>query len=135
MPLGTGAALAAKLQGNGNIAVAFFETERANQGIFHESLNLASVWKLPIVFICENNQYALNTAFGSTTAVAQIALRAGSYGFPDGRSTATTRRGSDGRVGGDRTRAVGRGAKLDRSDDVALGAAQYARQSARATQR
>src|SRR6267378_7881324 len=82
MPLGTGAALASKLQGNGNIAVAFFGDGAANQGIFHESLNLASVWKLPIVFICENNQYALNTAFGSTTAVDQIALRAGSYGIP-----------------------------------------------------
>jgi 2-oxoisovalerate dehydrogenase E1 component len=82
MPLGTGAALAAKLQGSGNIAVAFFGDGAANQGIFHESLNLASVWKLPMVFICENNQYALNTAFGNTTAVEQIALRASSYGIP-----------------------------------------------------
>ncbi len=82
MPLGTGAALAAKLQGSGNIAVAFFGDGAANQGIFHESLNLASVWKLPMVFVCENNHYALNTAFSDTTAVPQIAQRAGSYGIP-----------------------------------------------------
>ena len=82
MPLGTGAALAAKLQGSGSIAVAFFGDGAANQGIFHESLNLASVWKLPMVFICENNQYALNTAFANTTAVEQIAQRASSYGIP-----------------------------------------------------
>jgi 2-oxoisovalerate dehydrogenase E1 component len=82
MPLGVGAALAAKIRGTDDVAIAFFGDGASNQGVFHESLNLAAVWKLPIVFICENNQYALNTAFGDTTAVEQIALRAGSYGIP-----------------------------------------------------
>ena len=63
MPLGTGAALAAKLRGSDDIAVAFFGDGAANQGIFHESLNLAAVWRLPMVFVCENNDYALNTDF------------------------------------------------------------------------
>jgi len=82
MPLGTGAALAAKLRGTRQVVVAFFGDGAANQGVFHESLNLAAVWKLPIVFVCENNHFALNTAFRQTTAVEQIALRAAAYGMP-----------------------------------------------------
>ena len=56
MPLGSGAALAAKLSGSDRVAVAFFGDGACNQGTFHESLNLAAVWRLPIVFVCENNQ-------------------------------------------------------------------------------
>jgi 2-oxoisovalerate dehydrogenase E1 component len=80
MPLGAGAALAAKLRGTRQVAVAFFGDGGANQGVFHEALNLAAVWKLPMVFVCENNQYALNTAFRQTTSVPQIANRAEAYG-------------------------------------------------------
>jgi len=82
MPIGTGAALAAKLRGTDDVVVAFFGDGAANQGVFHEAMNLASVWKLPMLFVCENNQYALNTAFRSTTSVAQIADRAVAYGMP-----------------------------------------------------
>ncbi|ATE67261.1 dehydrogenase [Rhizorhabdus dicambivorans] len=82
MPLGTGAALAAKLQGTDRIAVAFFGDGAANQGVFHEALNLASVWTLPMLFICENNQYALSTAYRQATSVAQIACRAAAYSVP-----------------------------------------------------
>jgi len=82
MPLGTGAALAAKLRGTRQVAVAFFGDGAANQGVFHEALNLASVWKLPMLFVCENNQYALSTAITGTTSVPQIAMRASSYGVP-----------------------------------------------------
>ena len=82
MPLSTGAALAAKLRGTGQVAVAFFGDGASNQGIFHESLNLAAVWKLPVVFVCENNQYALTTSYRNTTAVAQVAQRAASYDIP-----------------------------------------------------
>ena len=82
MPLATGAALAAKLRGKGQVAIAFFGDGANNQGVFHESLNLASVWKLPIVFVCENNQYALSTSYRNTTAVPQVAHRAPAYGIP-----------------------------------------------------
>src|ERR1035437_6221479 len=82
MPLGTGAALAEKLRGTGNVVVAFFGDGASNQGLFHECMNLASVWKLPMIFVCENNQYALTTCYRDTTSVEQISVRAAGYGVP-----------------------------------------------------
>ena len=82
MPLATGAGLAAKLQGTDKVAVAFFGDGASNQGVFHESLNLAAVWKLPVIFVCENNQYALSTSYRNTTAVTQVSNRAASYEIP-----------------------------------------------------
>lgn len=82
MPLGAGAALAANLRKTSQVSVAFFGDGGANQGVFHEALNLAAIWKLPMIFVCENNQYALNTAFHQTTSVPQIAARASAYGIP-----------------------------------------------------
>ena len=82
MPLGTGAALAAKMRGTDQVVVAFFGDGASNQGIFHESINLAAVWKLPIVYLCENNQWALNTSYRQTTAVERISARAASYDIP-----------------------------------------------------
>jgi len=82
MPLSTGAALATKINGNKNVAVAFFGDGASNQGVFHESMNLAAVWSLPVIFVCENNQYALTTAYRDTTAVKQISERAAAYGIP-----------------------------------------------------
>lgn len=82
MPLGAGAALAAKLRGDGQVSVAFFGDGASNQGVFHEALNLASVWKLPMVFVCENNQYALSTPITGTTSVSNISERAVGYGVP-----------------------------------------------------
>jgi 2-oxoisovalerate dehydrogenase E1 component len=82
MPLGTGAALACKLRGGDQVVISFFGDGGANQGIFHESLNLSAVWKLPIVFVCENNQYALSTSYKNSTSVDQISKRSVSYGIP-----------------------------------------------------
>ena len=82
MPLSCGAALAAKLRGEDTVVVAFFGDGASNQGVFHESLNLAAVWRLPVVFVCENNQYALTTSYRSTTSVERIADRAVSYAMP-----------------------------------------------------
>ena len=82
MPLSVGAALAVRLRGGDQVVVAFFGDGANNQGIFHESLNLAAVWKLPVLFICENNQYALSTSYRHTTSVESVAQRAPSYGIP-----------------------------------------------------
>jgi acetoin:2,6-dichlorophenolindophenol oxidoreductase subunit alpha len=62
LPISTGAALAAKLEGKGNVAGVFFGDGACNEGEFHEALNLASIWKLPLLFVCENNQYGVNTS-------------------------------------------------------------------------
>ena len=82
LPIGTGAALAAKLRKTDNVVVAFFGDGGANQGVVHEALNLAAVWKLPAIYLCENNQYALSTATARTTAGESIAARAVAYGIP-----------------------------------------------------
>lgn len=80
--IGTGAALAAEREGKGRCGVAFFGDGAANEGIFHEALNLASLWKLPIIFLCENNRYGLSTTFEAATAGASIAARATAYAMP-----------------------------------------------------
>ena len=80
--LATGAALAADVTGDGRVAVAFFGDGAANQGVFHESLNLAAIWRLPVVFVCENNGWAESTPVAYSTSVADIAQRAAGYGIP-----------------------------------------------------
>jgi len=82
LPVATGAALSSKMRGSGQVVLCFFGDGAANQGTFHESLNMASVWKLPIVYVCENNGYAMWTAARTVTSVASIAERAASYGMP-----------------------------------------------------
>jgi pyruvate dehydrogenase E1 component alpha subunit len=78
----TGAALAAQLLGNGRVAVSFFGDGASNAGPFHESINIAAAWKLPIVYVCENNLYAAQTAQMSTHAAPDVAGRAAGYGIP-----------------------------------------------------
>jgi len=80
--IGTGAALAARMRKLGQVGIAFFGDGAANEGIFHEALNLASLWKLPIIYLCENNLYGLSTAMHESTAIARIADRAASYSMP-----------------------------------------------------
>ena len=82
MPIANGLAWASQLKGDGKVSVANFGDGAANIGAFHESLNLASLWKLPVVFVCQNNGYAEHTKYELGTAVANIADRAASYTMP-----------------------------------------------------
>jgi pyruvate dehydrogenase E1 component alpha subunit len=82
MPIANGLALASQVRGDKRVSVAYFGDGASNIGAFHESLNLASVWKLPVVFVCQNNQYAEHTKFAVGTAVANVADRAASYTMP-----------------------------------------------------
>lgn len=79
IPLTTGAALTARTKKNGGVAVGFFGDGATNQGAFHEALNLAAIWNLPAVFVCENNGYGEATPTEYATAVTDLATRAGSY--------------------------------------------------------
>ena len=89
IPIATGAALTARQLGTDQVAVSFFGDGAANQGTFHESLNLAAIWKLPVIYVCENNQYAESLPVKRAFAVDDIAKRAEGYGMPgvrvDGR--------------------------------------------------
>ena len=82
LPIAVGAAFSAKRLKTGAVAVAFFGDGANNEGAFHEALNLASIWKLPVVFVCENNQYAMSMAMSRATPVANVADRASAYALP-----------------------------------------------------
>ena len=82
VPIGAGAALAAKLRGTDRVVLSFFGDGGANQGVVHETMNLAAVWTLPFIFVCENNKYALSTDQSRTTAGEGVAARARAYGIP-----------------------------------------------------
>ncbi len=78
----TGAGLAAMMDGERRVAVSFFGDGASNAGPFHECLNIAAAWKLPMLYICENNQYAAQTPQAETHALADVAARAAGYGIP-----------------------------------------------------
>ncbi|MBP0990850.1 MAG: thiamine pyrophosphate-dependent dehydrogenase E1 component subunit alpha [Oscillospiraceae bacterium] len=82
IPIAVGAALASKMQKKSNVAVSFFGDSASNEGIFHESLNLASVWKLPVIFVCENNLYGISVPTWQSTSVKDIAVRGVGYDIP-----------------------------------------------------
>ena len=92
LPIATGAAMAIKLQKRDDVAVCFFGDGANNEGAFHESLNMAGVWNLPVIFVCENNQYGMSVSAERSTAVKDIATRAIAYNMPgvvvDGNSIA-----------------------------------------------
>mgnify|MGYP002529054979 CR=1 FL=1 len=82
MPIATGAALAAQMDGNGGVAACFFGDGASNAGTFHTSLNLASVWKLPVIFVCENNGWAVSVPASYGLSVEDVAVRGSSYNIP-----------------------------------------------------
>ncbi len=82
IPTAVGHALAYKKQGRDNVAVSFFGEGAANQGAFHEALNLAALWKLPVLFVCEDNAWAISVPKEKATAIANNADRAAAYGIP-----------------------------------------------------
>jgi pyruvate dehydrogenase E1 component alpha subunit len=81
VPTATGAALAAKVRGSDEIVVSFFGDGAANQGVVHESMNLAGVWKLPVIYVCENNQYAMTVSLEKSVAIKRLSARGAAYGF------------------------------------------------------
>jgi TPP-dependent pyruvate/acetoin dehydrogenase alpha subunit len=82
MPVGLGAAMSAKLKGEDRVSVSFFGDGTTNIGAFHETMNMASVWKAPVVFVCENNIYGEFSRIDETTAVLKLSERAASYQMP-----------------------------------------------------
>jgi pyruvate dehydrogenase E1 component alpha subunit len=82
LPIAVGAALSAKLRKTDQVVACFFGEGASNQGTFHESINMASTWKLPVIFVCENNLYAMGTRQSRVMAIENIADRAAAYGIP-----------------------------------------------------
>ena len=82
IPIATGAGLSIRLRGTNQVAVCFFGDGASNQGTFHEGINLAAVWRLPVVFVCENNLYAMGTRQTRVMLIDNIADRAAGYGIP-----------------------------------------------------
>jgi pyruvate dehydrogenase E1 component alpha subunit len=82
IPLATGCGLSAKVRRTDQVSLCFFGDGAVNQGTFHESLNMASLWKLPVIYLCENNGYAITTSIARSHGQPDIAKRADSYGMP-----------------------------------------------------
>jgi acetoin:2,6-dichlorophenolindophenol oxidoreductase subunit alpha len=82
MPIANGLALAAQLRKDGRVTVAYFGDGASNIGAFHEALNMAALWKLPVVFVCQNNRYGEHTKYSVATSAKQISDRAAGYQMP-----------------------------------------------------
>jgi len=112
VPTATGAALSAKIRGSKEVVASFFGDGAANQGVVHEAMNLAGVWKLPVIYVCENNRYAMTVSMEKSVAVKQLSVRGAAYGF-EGRTidgndveavyAATEQAAAKGRSGGGAT--------------------------------
>jgi pyruvate dehydrogenase E1 component alpha subunit len=96
--VGTGMAFAAKYKKSGQVTLCFFGEAAVNQGIFHESLNMAALWKLPIIYICENNQYGMGTSQKRAMSISSVAKKGEAYGianeFVDGMDVMAVREAS-----------------------------------------
>jgi TPP-dependent pyruvate/acetoin dehydrogenase alpha subunit len=99
LPIACGAALAAQLEGAGGVTACFFGDGATGEGEFHEALNISSVWKLPLIFVCENNQYSADNAVESVRVVQDIATHATAYGMPgvtvDGNDVSAVREAAE----------------------------------------
>lgn len=82
IPIATGAGLSARVRGTQQVTLCFFGDGASNEGSFHESLNMAAIWKLPVVYVCENNLYGATTAARDVLSVEHVSQRAASYGIP-----------------------------------------------------
>jgi len=82
IPIAVGVGLSQKMQGTGRVCLCFFGDGAANSGPFHEALNMAAIWTLPVVFVCENNQYAMSYPASKAFAIPRISDRAAGYGMP-----------------------------------------------------
>jgi acetoin:2,6-dichlorophenolindophenol oxidoreductase subunit alpha len=82
IPIAVGAALASQLRGTAQVTACFFGDGAANEGAFHEALNLAAIWRLPVIFVCENNKYGMSFSTQRAFAIDNISERAAAYGFP-----------------------------------------------------
>ena len=102
IPIATGAGLSIKLRGTDQVAVCFFGDGASNQGTFHESLNMAAIWRLPVIFVCENNLYAMGTRQTQVMLTKDIADRASAYGIPgvtiDGNDVLAVSQATEGAV-------------------------------------
>src|SRR5256885_6750238 len=107
--LAGGAEVAAQREGAGGVTACFFGDGATGEGEFHESLNIASVWKLPLLFVCENNQWGADNAVESVRVVQDIATHATAYGIPgvtvDGNDVSAVREAAE--TGGERARRRG----------------------------
>lgn len=97
--VGTGMAYAAKYKGSGQVTLCFFGEAAVNQGIFHESLNMAQLWKLPIIYICENNRYGMGTSQKRAMSISSVAKKGDAYGianeFVDGMDVMAVREATE----------------------------------------
>lgn len=82
IPIATGSALASKIRKDQSVTLCFFGDSASNQGTFHESINMAAAWKLPVVYLCENNGYGVSTAISRVTNTDNISVRAVAYDIP-----------------------------------------------------
>jgi len=109
VPIAAGCALAAKMRKTGQVAVAFSGDGAANEGAWHEGLNVAAIWDLPAIFVCENNRYAASTPFATAFKIENVAERAPAYGIPgeiaDGNDVLAVYRAA--RAAVERARAAG----------------------------
>jgi TPP-dependent pyruvate/acetoin dehydrogenase alpha subunit len=81
-PIAAGMALACKYQKNGGVSISFFGDGAANEGAVHEAMNMAAIWSLPVIFVCENNLYGASTPFATAFRIPNVADRAAGYGMP-----------------------------------------------------